>query len=161
MEINLKEFLIQIANFIILLLILDRFVFRRIGKVLKDRSDRIKGAFAEIEAQREEIARMRAEYESKLKEADLKASELIKEAVEAARMERERMIRDARAEADRIISQAKEAIEEERERAIREIRKEVADLVVLGTMKTLENVVDDEIQRRIVFDVMRRIGEIQ
>ena len=161
MEINLKEFLMQVVNFIILLVILDRFVFRRIGKALKDRSDRIRNALAEIEAQREEIGRMKAEYESKLKEADLRASELVKEALEAARVERERIIGEARVEADRMISQARVAIEEERERAIRAIRREIADLVVLGAMRTLGNVVDDDIHRRIIADVIGRIGEIQ
>jgi F-type H+-transporting ATPase subunit b len=161
MEINLKEFLMQVVNFVILLIILDRFVFRRIGKALKDRSDRIRNAFAEIEAQREEIGRMKAEYESKLKEADARASEIMKEALEAARAERERIIGEAKAEADRMISQARVAIEEERERAIRAIRREIADLVVLGAMRTLGNVVDDDIHRRIVADVMGRIGEIR
>ncbi len=89
-------FVIQLINFLILVLILNVFLFKPIRKVLADRSGELAAAKSRAEAVDKDVQDKMAEYESKLRavkgEAGSERATLIKEAQaeEAAVLEKAR-----------------------------------------------------------------------
>ncbi len=89
-------FVIQLINFLILVLILNIFLYKPIRKVLADRSGELAAAKAKAEAVDKDVQEKMAEYESRLRavkgEAGNERTTLIKEAQaeEAAVLEKAR-----------------------------------------------------------------------
>lgn len=89
-------FVIQLINFLILVLILNIFLFKPIRKVLADRNGELAAARAKAEAVDKDVQQKMAEYESRLRavkgEAGNERTTLIKEAQaeEAAVLEKAR-----------------------------------------------------------------------
>ena len=68
-------FFIQAANFLLLMLILNIFLYRPIRKILADRAVEISGAIAKVADVDKDVQEKMAQYETRLREAKAKASE--------------------------------------------------------------------------------------
>ncbi len=121
----------QIVNFLILLLILKRFLYRPILKVLKQRQETIAQSLRNAQAVEERLQKTEEEKELVLDKAAKEAQKLIDEATVAANQ----VMADAHTK---------------EEKMQQEIREELADLVVLGIEKVAGKVLDKKNQKEIV-----------
>lgn len=85
---------------------------------------------SEAEQARDEAARLKAEYEESLKNAQTKAQEIIQNANKLGEETRAEIVAKAREEALRASEKAREEIAREKNQAIKDLRAEVADLAV-------------------------------
>src|SRR3989338_9782732 len=81
MKLIWQEILTQIFGFLIILVLLRIFAWKPILKLLDERKKRIASEFDNIEKAKQEMAKLREEYEVKLKEIDLEARKRIQEAI--------------------------------------------------------------------------------
>jgi F-type H+-transporting ATPase subunit b len=109
----------QALNFLILLVILQRFLYRPLRKKMKEREEEIESEIVEAKQRAEEAEREREELEEKLEEAQEEAEKIRKEAREEAAERREEVLEQAREDAADIRQEANERIQRE-ERAARE-----------------------------------------
>lgn len=109
-------FVIQLASFFVLLVVLNRLLFQPFGEVLAERQRRTAGAESSAEDDRNEAEKLKQTFESALAEARLEASSQ----AEALRRE----TRDGEAE---IFDQAKIAASARLEQLREEIAKERRD----------------------------------
>jgi F-type H+-transporting ATPase subunit b len=120
----------MVLSFSILLIILKKFAWKPILKMLQDREDEIsksleaanqaKATMEKLNAENEEILKQaRAEREAILREAKTAKDKIVSEAQGAAKIE-----------ADRIISAARSEIAAEKEAAMAELSAKVAELSV-------------------------------
>ena len=106
-------FVIQMINFLVLILVLNVFLYKPIRKVLADRQAELAGAKARTAQVEEDVARRMAEYEERLKamkaETGAERGELRKDAQaqEAAILEK------ARTEATRSLAAIMESVAQE------------------------------------------------
>ena len=147
---NLTGFVLHLVNFIILLFILQRFLFPPIVKMLDERQARIRASMERAESLRLETQRAQAETERLLSEARGEGQRIIAQANEiASRIQRERQ-EAAEAEYQRILARAQEDARREREQAFAELRAEVADLAVLAAGRIINRQLDPAGQRQLV-----------
>ena len=147
---NLTGFVLHLINFIILLFILQRFLFPPIVKMLDERQARIRASMERAESLRLETQRAQAETERLLSEARGEGQRIIAQANEiASRIQRERQ-EAAEAEYQRILARAQEDARREREQAFAELRAEVADLAVLAAGRIINRQLDPAGQRQLV-----------
>ena len=147
---NLTGFVLHLVNFIILLFILQRFLFPPIVKMLDERQARIRESMERAESLRLETQRAQAETERLLSEARGEGQRIIAQANEiASRIQRERQ-EAAEAEYQRILARAQEDARREREQAFAELRAEVADLAVLAAGRIINRQLDPAGQRQLV-----------
>jgi F-type H+-transporting ATPase subunit b len=140
----------HLINFLILLWILQRFMYRPILKMIDDRAAKIRDSMAQAEAVRTETARLEAESKSILDEARREGQSVLAQANRNA----ERILSEAReqaqTEADRLVERAKSELAREREQAFQELRQEVADLAVLAAGRIVGRSLDDSSHRELV-----------
>lgn len=147
----------QVINFLILLYLLNRFLFKPVLARLDERSEKIgKGLEdAEVAARDRELAR--AEREAAVAEARKEANEMIARANKIAEDTRNEILTSARAEAEKVSTRAREEIVAEKDRAIAEIRGQVAELALAAAGKLVRRQMDDPTQRRLVEEFLAEV----
>jgi F-type H+-transporting ATPase subunit b len=152
-------FLAEIVNFILLLLLLSWRAFPATKRVLAERRQRVEGALAQAEGEREEAIRIKEQHLNELQAARAEAQAILDRAQRAAGEQTRQILDEARAHADRLRRQAEEEIARERDAAILALRREVADLVVAATERLLRQRVDAAADRRLVEEFLADVSE--
>jgi F-type H+-transporting ATPase subunit b len=127
----------QLVSFLILVLLLSRFGYRPIRRVLDERAQRIRESVEEADAIKKDYERVRAEAEHELRNARQEAHKILLD----AGMARDRLLEEARAEARReaasIAQETRTRLEEDRKSMIEELRRRFAD----GALAAAESIV--------------------
>lgn len=140
----------QVLNFLLLLYILNRFLFKPLLARMDERSAKIEKGLEDAEAAARDRELARAEREAAVSEARREAAALIARANKIAEDTRNEILGEARAEAERLIARAREEIQAEKERAMAELRAEVAELALAAAGKLIRANMDATTQRRLV-----------
>lgn len=122
--------LLQALNFLILLVILQRFLYRPLSKKMKEREEEIESEISEAKQRAEAAERERAELEEKLAEAQEEAEKIRRDAREEAAERRDEILEQAREDADDIRQEANERIQREEEAARERIQKRARQTAV-------------------------------
>lgn len=137
-------------NFLLLMYLLNRFMYRPILKMLDDRSGRIRDSLAQAENVREQTTRLEQESRSILDEARREGQQLMVNArTNADRIVTEATTR-AQQEADHIVQRATAELQREREQTFQELRAQVADLTVTAAGQLIRRSLDDAAHRDLV-----------
>jgi F-type H+-transporting ATPase subunit b len=102
--------LYQVILFVLLWLILTKVLFRPYLRLLEEREGKTTGAQHDSTDLEHEGARLRAEYEDKVKAAQAAAYAEKERLVQAARLEREKVLSQAREEATQLLERARQEI---------------------------------------------------
>ncbi len=157
--VNLPGLLLQAVNFLLLLFILQKFLYKPILNAIKTRQERIQRGLEEAERASQRLAEANTEAERILEEARARAQEIIAQATQEASRVREEIIAQARAEASRILERARMEVEREREMALAELRRQAIDLAVLTARKIVGQVLDEQAQHRIISDFLSTLEQ--
>ena len=152
--INLPQLIAQVANFIVLLVILRLTLYKPILKMLDERKARIAEGLSAAETAREEAARAQANIEDQLKTARSEGQEIVANAQNVAtRIQaeaREQAQRDREASTER----ARVEIQQERDRAIAELRQEFATITVAAAERVIGQSLDASAHQRIIDETL-------
>lgn len=152
--VNLPALIFQVINFLLLLYLLNRFLFKPLLKMIDERQARIGQGLKDAEQAARDRELARAEREAALDEARREAQSMIARATKIAEDSRNEIVAAARSEAERVTARATAEIQAEKERAMSEIREQVADLAILAAGRLLREEIDGERQRRLVNDFL-------
>jgi F-type H+-transporting ATPase subunit b len=148
--INLPDFLWHTANFIVLIFLLSRFLYKPVAAMLDERTRRIEDSLEAADRARAEVAQADREREELLASTRREIGELMAQAQSTA----ERIQADARTtaqqEAQRIVETARQEAEAERAQAMAELRREVAGRAVLAAERIIKRDLDEQAHRQLV-----------
>lgn len=137
MEIDIKQVLLQLLNFGILVVLFSKFMFKPIIKILDSRSKKILDGQLAAEKSLKETALLEKRQAEKLADASQKAATIITEAkVESKKLGVE-LIQEAKSVAAVELGKQKEAFQKELENEELKLKKRIADLVVETTKTVL------------------------
>jgi F-type H+-transporting ATPase subunit b len=152
----------QIVNFLILLYLLNRFLFKPVLARLDERGAKISKGLEDAEAAARDREQARAEREAAVDEARKEAQAMIARANKIADDTRNEILAKAREDAEKVTQRAREEIRAEKEQAMAELRGQVADLALAAAGKLVRSQMDGQTQRRLVeeflADVPSRTG---
>jgi F-type H+-transporting ATPase subunit b len=100
----------QALNFIILVWLLKRFLYKPILNAVDAREKRIAAELANADAKKTEAQKERDEFQHKNEEFDQQRAALLSKAAEEAKVERQRLLDDARKAADALSAKRQEAL---------------------------------------------------
>jgi F-type H+-transporting ATPase subunit b len=150
----------QTLTFLIVLLILSKYVWKPIMNALKAREGSIEDALNAAEQAREDMEKLSADNEKLLEEARLERDKIIKDASSMASKIREEAKEDASKIADKMVDDAKHTIDLEKQAAINEIRNQVAELSLQISEKILrKNLSDDKNQKALIEEYMKDLNQ--
>ena len=150
--------LAQIVSFSIVCLILYRFAYRPVLKMLDVRRQQIALGVANAEKIAAELARTEAQRQEVMALANDQGNKLIGEARAAAAGVRERETRKAVAAAEEIMIKARGAAAREHDRMLAELKREVGRLVVQATTAVTGKILTSEDQRRLAEETARQVA---
>ena len=133
----------MLLAFVIVFIILAKFGFPVITKMVEDRKNYIDESLKKAREANEKLANIQSESELIMRQAREKQAEILKEAMAT----RDNIIKEARDKADieskKIIESAKEQIKVEKDLAIRDIRSQIINLSTQVSEKLLRRELDD------------------
>ena len=147
----------QTISFSIVCLLLYRFAYRPILKVLGERRRLIAEGLANSEKIKAELARTETARQEAIAQANAQAAQLVEEARGAAARLREQETRKAMAAAEQIVVKAHEAAVQDHDKMLAELKREVGRLVVDTTAAVTGKILTTEDQRRLAEETARQL----
>jgi F-type H+-transporting ATPase subunit b len=135
---------------VVFILLMAKFAVPPIMKALEERESKIKDSLESAENALAKAEKISKDNEKALREAEVKAQQIRKEAVEEAELIRAERIKKAKEEADQLVEQARTSIDQEKKQALVELRKEVAKLAVQSASIIIDAELDSEKNNKLV-----------
>lgn len=138
----------QALNFVILVWLLKRFLYKPILDAIDAREARIAAQIAAAELKDAEARAARAEFEDKNDDLDRQRAALLRQAADDARAEGQRLQGEAREEAERVSAQRHEALRNEADDLSLELGRRTRDEVFATVRKTLKDLASASLEER-------------
>jgi F-type H+-transporting ATPase subunit b len=148
--VNVAAFLSQVVTFLVLLIILGRFVFPALVKTMDKRALVIREGVENAQQARQELADAEKRVEALLDQARRDAQSTLAKATQTAEQIRQEIRQQAEAEAAQIRAQNAKRIEQEIAAAKAELSKQIADLAIMAAERVLGSALDSQANRRLV-----------
>jgi F-type H+-transporting ATPase subunit b len=155
--VDLPKLAFQVANFLLLLYLLNRFLFKRVFALLDERGAKIAKGLEDAESAARDRELARAEREAAVDEARKEAAAMIARATKIAEDSRAEIVAQAKADAENVTERAREEIVAEKEKAMAELRAHVAELALDAAAKLVRAQMDGPTQRRLVEDFLAEV----
>ena len=134
----------------IFLWVMMKYAVPPIMKSLTEREAKIKDSLESAQKALDKAEQVSKDNERALREAEARAQQIRKEAVEEAELLRNERISKAKDEAAQIVEQAKASIEQEKKQALAELRDEVAKLAIQSASVILDQELDEKKNSKLV-----------
>ncbi|AMP20209.1 hypothetical protein AZF37_02580 [endosymbiont 'TC1' of Trimyema compressum] len=157
---NPMDFLFQCINILVIIFVLNKFLFKRVGKVIDARKKEIEDNMAGVDSAWQEVKDKEATYTGLMTQAKQKYQTIIDTASKEGEALKQHLQDQAKEEAASMLSQAKKDIQIEKRQALDSIQDEVATLVANGTRAILKKEIDPEMQKDLVNDFVKETGEV-
>lgn len=157
--VNIGDIVVTMATFIILLLLLRKFAWGPLKKVMDDRERSINSDIDEAEHAKLNAQRLEEENRQKLKETQEEVHKIIEDAKIQARRQQEEIIHEANQRANGMIETAQSEIKSEKERALAEINNQVSEISVLIASKVLRKEISEQDQKALVEKYIKEVGD--
>ncbi len=148
--INLGYLLVQIFNFAIMFVVLKKWLYEPVLRLLQERREMLARAVEDARVAAEARANAEQEAQKILAEARAKADEIIREARDRAEEQKRAILEEAKAEAEKIKQEALAEVEEERNRVLAELREQIAALAVAAAHKIVGASLDEQRQHELL-----------
>src|SRR5262249_13672247 len=125
-----KSLIIQVVNFLILLFLLQKILYKPLVAKMAERTQAIEKSLDEAQRARAEPARQQEENAERLRAAHAEAASIRAAALKEAAEEQRRLVEAARGEAARLVEAARAQTDADIRRAREELRREVGDLAI-------------------------------
>ena len=158
-SVNIWQILISLINLVLLFLILKKFLYKPVKKMLKKRQDELDAQYASAKKAEEEGEEYRKNWEEKLLTAQDQADSIIQEATETAKRHGERLVLEAQDKADSIVRIAQNEAELEKKKATDDIKREIVEVSGALTEKMLEREINKDDHHALIESFIDKIGE--
>jgi len=158
MNVYLSTIIFTLINFILLLLILKRYLIKPVNKIMDDRQNGINISIKKAKEDEEKAEISKNEKERLLQESKIKGREIVEEYKVNAENISQEIIDEAKKESIIIMDRTRTEIEREKQKAESEIKKQVIDLSLILSEKALEQHIDEKEHRRLIEDFIFKVG---
>ena len=159
LNINFFTALFTLINTVALFLVLKKFLFKPVIKMITDRQQEIDDMYAEAGKAKQSAAALESEYQQKLSVAAQTGERMVKEAVTRGQHREEEIIRQANLEADAIRRKAAADIEQEKKKAINDAKDEISEMAMAIAEKVVGRSLNEADHADLVDQFINELGE--
>lgn len=156
--INWWNIVVTICNTLITFLIIKKFLFKPVKKMLAAREEEVQGMYGAAEKTQAEAEQMRREYTERLAKAKEEAAEIVGSATRRATVRSEEILKESSQQAAAMMKKAENTIEQGRKKAMNELKDEVASLSVMIASKVVERDVKETDHERFIEEFIDKVG---
>jgi F-type H+-transporting ATPase subunit b len=150
----------QIINFLILVWLLKRFLYKPILDAIDEREKGIAAQLAEAEAKKVEAQKERDDFQHKNQAFDQERAALLKRVTDEAATERQRLLDEARKDADTLRAKRQDALKNEQRTLSQEIIRWTQKEVFAIARKTLTDLAGTSLEERMAAVFVQRLREL-
>ncbi|MHB1592142.1 MAG: F0F1 ATP synthase subunit B family protein [Sulfuricella sp.] len=150
----------QVVNFLILVWLLKRFLYRPILNAIDAREKRIALALADADAKKAEAQQERDAFQHKNEVFDQQRAALLSQAADAAKAERLRLLDAARQESDGLRAKRQEALRSEQQSLSEALTRRAREEVFAIARKALADLAGTTLEERMADVFLRRLREL-
>jgi F-type H+-transporting ATPase subunit b len=150
----------QVVNFLILVCLLKRFLYKPILDAIDARERRIAEELADAGAKQSQARKQRDEFQKKNEQFDQQRDEFLNNAKDEATAERQRLLEETRRAADALRARQKDALKREQVSLNEEIGRRTREEVFAIARKTLMDLAGTSLEERMTEAFTRRLREL-
>ena len=150
----------QALNFLILVWLMKRFLYKPILHAIDDREKRIAAELANADKKKAEAQKESDEFKQKNEEFDQQRAALLSKATDEAKAERQRLLDEARKDSDNLRTKQQDALRNEQKSLSEEITRRTKEEVFAITRKTLADLATTSLEERLGEVFTRRLREM-
>ena len=154
------EMAVNVVAFIVLFIVMAKFAFPPITKILDERANKIRESIEKAEETRVEAERLLEEYRQQMAEARLEAAKVIEQGRTVAENMKAEIVAKAREEAEAERVKAIESIKSEKAAAMAELQRSVADLSVAVAGKILGETMNAAAHEALIDRYIAEVGSL-
>ena len=158
-SVNIWQILISLINLVLLFLIIKKFLFGPVNKMLENRNAEIDSQYDTAAQAQADADAAKSEWEQKLSGADAQADAILQNATENAKRRGDKIVSDAQERAQGIIRNAEAEAMLERKKATDGIKREIVEVSEAIAEKMLEREINAEDHRALIDSFIDEIGD--
>ena len=156
--VNINATLIaQILNFLVLVFVLAKFVYKPVLGIMEERKNKIASDLETAEKAKNDAEAVKAEYAAKLADARQEAQAIIDNARKTAQAAHDKIMADTKVEQEQYVAAQKEIIATEKKKAMDEVRAQVISLSMIAAGKIVEQKLNSEEDKKMASKIVDSI----
>ena len=156
--VNINATLIaQILNFLVLVFVLAKFVYKPVLGIMEERKNKIASDLETAEKAKNDAEAVKAEYAAKLADARQEAQAIIENARKTAQVAHDKIMADTKVEQEQYVAAQKEIIATEKKKAMDEVRAQVISLSMIAAGKIVEQKLNSEEDKKMASKIVDSI----
>lgn len=159
LNINFFTALFTLLNTIALFLVLKKFLFKPVMKMIEDRQKEIDALYESAGNAQKQAKALQDEYSQKLSAAAETSERIVKEAVLRGQSREEEIIRQANMDAAAILDKASADIAQEKKKAINDAKDEISVIAIAIAEKVVARELNAADQDKLVEDFINGLGD--
>lgn len=150
MGINGKLLVFQVVNFLILLFVLRKLVYKPLLKFLDARRQKIEESLKKAENIDQEYQRLANIEKEEMAKAERKAVSLVEEAKKSAKEQEKEILASANEKIEKIAQERKTEISQLKIKILQEAKSEIAKYAILATQKILSRTFNQKDEEKLI-----------
>ena len=150
----------QAINFLLLVWLMKRFLYKPVLKAIDAREKRIEEQLADASARKMEAREEKEEFQRKNEIFDQERTELMNAAAENAKIEKTRLLEEARSSAEGLREKWRETLEKDASRLEEDFQNRVRKDVFFIVRKTLSDLAGEELEGKIIDLFLSRLQKM-
>lgn len=160
MQLDWFTFVAQIVNFVILLALLQRFLYRPILGAMRMREEQIAARFQEAESLRQEAHQEAAIFHQKHAELAQQRASLLADAVADAQQRRKQLLSEARQEVEDVRERWFAALSREKSLHLQSVRQQLVAQLFAIAQRALRDLANADLEEQIVAQFCQRLQQL-
>ena len=158
-SLNIWQVVISLCNLLILFLILKKFLFGPVKKVLKQRQDALDAEYTKAEQALHDAEQNKAQWDKKISTVSEEADKILEDANITARRRGEKIVSDAKTEAGSILRQAEANASLEKKKAADDIKREIVEVSTLLAEQMIGREINKDDHEQLIKQFIDNIGD--
>ena len=161
MQINWFTVIAQILNFLILVWLLKRFLYKPILNAIAEREKKIESQLKDADNRESKAKKEQEEFKKKNEQFDTEKKKLMDKAVEETNVERDKLLENARNEAAELRVKLQKSLSEMQENLNSDIAQKTQEEVFAIARKTLVDLASESLEEQSTTIFIKRINELK
>lgn len=157
MKIDVFTFVAQLVNFLILVLLLKRFLYEPIVRTMDERQHRIAAELEEAALKEKEARREAQQCHAEKVDLEDRRGEMLSEAQEEAAALKRELVEEARREIEQSKARWNKAVQREKETFLQELRQRAGEEVYAISRQVISDLANVELERHIIDIFIERL----
>lgn len=158
MEFDLFTFIAQIVNFLVLVVLLRVFLYKRLLKIMDEREARIARSLEEAEDKRKKAGEEAQAYLEKQRQIEEQRDTLLAEAEKEAKARSAQLVEQAREEVEESKRRWYQALESEKSAFLRELRERAGRETYAAVRSVLRDLANRDLEEQMIAAFSERLG---